>query len=101
MGVVLSFLPAITSQVKAVENFEVSINEWNYRFDRYSLDFNQSTYRTSWTHKELKERVPFYDEVLGAWPVSIRQKSIEIIGGHNQHSLKVGRALMMSTLIMI
>ena len=68
----MSFLPAMTYQVKAVENIEVSINEWNYRFDRYSLDFNQSTYRTSWTHKELKDRVPFYDEVLGAWPVSIR-----------------------------
>ena len=72
LGLVLLPSQSNLPPVKAANNVEVSINEWNYRFDRYGLDFNQSTYRTSWTHKELKDRVPFYEEVLGAWPISIR-----------------------------
>jgi len=71
-GIAMLMPPSMTPNVYASENVDLLVNEWNYRFDRYAIDFNQTTNRSSWTHKELKDRVPFYDEILGAWPISIR-----------------------------
>ena len=71
-GIATLMPPSMTPNVYASENVDLLVNEWNYRFDRYAIDFNQTSNRSSWTHKELKDRIPFYDEILGAWPISIR-----------------------------
>jgi hypothetical protein len=63
----------VAPPINSAEYLKVSINKWNYGFFRHELDLNQFSNRTTgWSYKELKDRIPFYEDTFGAWPVSIR-----------------------------
>ncbi len=63
----VGFIPADAAETK-----QAQIVEWNYLFNLAEIDIPTSIGNRSWTHSEMKLRVPFYDQVYGLWPVSVR-----------------------------
>ena len=59
--------PAISAESKVVQ-----VIEWNYGFNVLEIDIPTSTNNSSFLHEEMKRRIPYFDEVYGAWPISIR-----------------------------
>jgi hypothetical protein len=73
--IILAFLTVTLLQIPAAqsaEQKEVKVIEWNYEFYSLNIDPPTSAGTTSWLHSEVRQRIPFYDDIYAVWPMSMR-----------------------------
>lgn len=56
----------------SAEQREVKVIEWNYQFYFLNIDPITTLGASSWLHSEVRQRIPFYDDIYAVWPMSMR-----------------------------
>ena len=62
----------IAPAAQAAEQKEVTVIEWNYQFYSVNIDPPTTPGTTSWLHSEVRQRIPFYEDIYAIWPMSMR-----------------------------
>jgi len=61
-----------TPVAQSAEQKKADVIEWNYQFYFVNIDAAAANGSSGWLHSEVRQRIPFYDDVYSVWPMSMR-----------------------------